>query len=125
MTTTMSTYDRWRAGRRLLAARRPLDAVRVLEPAVTDEPEAASLHLLLARAYLASAQWRRAQGSFRRAVEIDPTDPYAHFALARTLEHAGQTDGARRHRSLARALDPSYDAAERTSSAEHEGRERR
>ena len=72
----------------------------------TTEPEAASVHLLAARAYLASAQFRRAEEGFLRVLELDPADHYARFALGRTLQRQSRLAEARTQLRMAAAMDP-------------------
>jgi Flp pilus assembly protein TadD len=96
----------FRRAEQLLDRRRPLDALRALAPLLETEPEAASVHLLAARAYLASAQLRRAETGFLRVLEIDPADHYARFALGRTLQRQSRLEEARAQLRMAAAMDP-------------------
>ncbi len=61
---------------------------------------------LAGRAYFARAQLDRAERSFARLVELDPTDAYARFALGRVCERRSRTAEARGHYRVAAALDP-------------------
>lgn len=90
----------------LLERRRPLDALRVLAPLLDTEPAAASVLLLAARAYLASAQFRRAEQGFLRVIEMDPADHYARFGLGRTLQRQSRLAEARTQLRMAAAMDP-------------------
>lgn len=79
-------------------------AAEVLELAVEHEPHKASLHETLGRAYFASARVERARAEFARALEIDPSDPYAHFGVGRCYERQGRLPDAAKHFKLACAL---------------------
>jgi Flp pilus assembly protein TadD len=101
-----SAVEAFRRAEDLLERRRPLDALKALAPLLSDEPEAASVHLLAARAYLASAQFRRAEEGFLRVLELDPADHYARFALGRTLQRQSRLVEARTQLRMAAAMDP-------------------
>jgi redox-sensitive bicupin YhaK (pirin superfamily) len=113
MSEGMTIYERYRFGEERLAAGDPLAAARALEPAVEEETANASLWLLLARAYFASARLRPAQEAFERVVELDPTDHHARFGLGRTLERQSRYQEALAQYRVALALspDPDYEAA--------------
>lgn len=96
----------FRRAEQLLEHRRPLDALKTLAPLMEAEADAASVHLLAARAYLASAQFRRAEAGFLRVLEIDPADHYARFALGRTLQRQSRLEEARAQLRMAAAMDP-------------------
>lgn len=101
------TFEAFRRAEALVAASRPLEALRELLPLLDSEPDSRSVHLLAARAYLASAQFRRAERGFRRVLEIDPSDHYARFALGRTLQRQGRLAEAETQLKLATAMHPS------------------
>lgn len=90
----------------LVAMRRPLDALAALAPVLEAEPDKPSVLVLAGRAYLGSAQLRRAEEAFRRVIELDPTDHYAHFALGRALQRQSRFMEARRQLRLATAMNP-------------------
>jgi Flp pilus assembly protein TadD len=96
----------FRRAEQLLEHRRPLDALKALAPLLEAESDAASVHLLAARAYLASAQFRRAEAAFLRVLEIDPADHYARFALGRTLQRQSRLEEARAQLRMAAAMTP-------------------
>lgn len=89
-----------------LVRRRPLDALRLLQPVLEAEPDKPSVQLLAARAYLHSAQFRRAEYAFNRVLELDPTDDYARFALGRTLQRLGRLVEALGQLRMASAMNP-------------------
>lgn len=85
-----SPFAAFRRAESLLAARRPLEALKVLQPVLEAEPDKPSVQLLAGRAYFHSAQLRRAEAAFNRVIEIDPSDHYARFILGRTLQRLGR-----------------------------------
>ncbi len=97
-------YRLYEQGRSQLAAGNPASAAEVLELAVEHEPHKASLRETLARAYFATSRVAPARREFERTVELDPTDPYAHFGLGRCYEREGDLQGAAKHLKLACAL---------------------
>jgi Flp pilus assembly protein TadD len=100
------TFESFRRAETLVAQRRPLDALRELAAVVEAEPHAAGVHLLAGRAYLGSAQLRRAELAFLRVLELDPSDHYARFALGRTLQRQGRLVEAKTQLRLAAAMNP-------------------
>lgn len=104
--TTEGTFESFRRAESLLADRRPLDALAALSPVLERQPDDASVHLLAGRAYLGSAQLRRAEEAFRRVLEIDPADHYARFALGRTLQRQSRLEEAQAQLRMAAAMDP-------------------
>jgi Flp pilus assembly protein TadD len=99
-----SSYDSFQRGRRYFALGDYRGAARILAPVAEAEPTNRALLELLGRAYFHSAQLRRAEATFRRLVELDPVDAWAHVALARALERQGRSDEAGRHRRLHAAM---------------------
>ena len=96
----------FRRAEALLEQRRPLEALKVLDPLLGAAQAAASVHLRAARAYLASAQFRRAEEGFLRVLDLDPADHYARFALGRTLQRQSRLVEARAQLRMAAAMDP-------------------
>jgi Flp pilus assembly protein TadD len=101
-----STFRSFRRAETLMAQRRPLDAVQALLPVLAAQPDDASVHLLAGRAFLDSAQLRRAEASFSRVLEIDPADHYARFALGKALQRQGRLTEALAQLRMASAMDP-------------------
>ncbi|PPK70321.1 tetratricopeptide repeat protein [Actinokineospora auranticolor] len=101
-----STFDAFRHAESLVAQRRPLDALVALGPVLDAEPDAPSVHLLAGRAYLGSAQLRRAETAFLRVLELDPTDHYARFALGKTLQRQSRLTEAQTQLRIAVAMNP-------------------
>ncbi|GAA2680352.1 MULTISPECIES: tetratricopeptide repeat protein [Actinosynnema] len=101
-----STFDAFRKAEALLAERRPLEALRALEPVLEAAPDEPSVRLLAGRAYLGSAQFSRAEEAFRKVLEIDPSDYYARFALGRTLQRQSRLPEALTQFRMAVAMNP-------------------
>ena len=80
-----------------------LERVRALEP------ERGSVCEALGRAYYDSGRPTAAREQFAKAVEIDPTNDYAHFGLALCLLRAGEVDLAVGHLRLALVMRPGVD----------------
>ncbi|EWC62123.1 hypothetical protein UO65_2568 [Actinokineospora spheciospongiae] len=98
--------EAFRHAESLVAQRRPLDALAALAPILDADPDAPSVQLLAGRAYLGSAQLRRAEGAFRRVLELDPTDHYALFALGKTLQRQSRLTEAQTQLRMAVAMNP-------------------
>ncbi|MDI2031885.1 tetratricopeptide repeat protein [Saccharopolyspora sp. TS4A08] len=111
--TTEGTVEAFRRAEDLLAQRRPLEALKVLEPVVEADPDKPSVQLALGRAYFFSAQLRRAERAFLRVLEFDPSDHYARLVLGRTLQRQGRLTEARAQIRLAATMypDPAYQEA--------------
>jgi len=99
-------FEAFRKAESLVAQRRPLDALAALAPVLDAEPDKPSVQLLAGRAYLGSAQLRRAEQAFLRVIELDPTDHYARFALGRTLQRLGRYPEAQTQLRIATAMHP-------------------
>lgn len=97
-------YHLYQQGRSQLERGNPKSAAEVLELAVEHEPQKASLHETLGRAYFATARVRKARDEFQRAVDLDPSDAYAHFGIGRCFEREGRPEDAAKHYKLACAL---------------------
>ncbi|GLY75029.1 tetratricopeptide repeat protein [Actinoallomurus iriomotensis] len=113
------TYEEYQRGQMFFDARDYAEAGRILVPIVENEPDNRAAVELLGRAYFHSAQLGRAEQTFRRLIELDPANGWAHEALARTLERRGRADEAAPYRKLARAMgtDQAEEAAISVSAA--------
>jgi Flp pilus assembly protein TadD len=100
----------------LVTARRPAEALDTLAPLLSDEPDSRSVLELAGRAYFARSQLDRAERSFSRLVELDPTDAYARFALGRVCERRSRMTEAVGHYRVAVALDPRPEFTDRLRS---------
>lgn len=99
---TRDAYEAYRRGHELLAVGDFRQASVALERAKLLEPEKGSIREALGRAYLSSRAYARAASEFAKAVELAPTDGYAHYGLARSLERLGDRRQAARHYKLAK-----------------------
>lgn len=99
--TRVEAYEAFREGTWLLDTREYHQAAVALERAKALEPGKSSIREALGRAYLSLRAYRKAADEFGTAVEMEPTDGYAHYGLARALERLGDPL-AERHYRLAR-----------------------
>jgi Flp pilus assembly protein TadD len=107
---TGEAYTRFQEGRRLLESGNAHAAIVSLERARELEPEKGSIREALARAYFRSGRIRLAQEEFKKVVELDPVNDYAHFGLGLCLLRTGDRDGARGHLKLATIMRPDAEA---------------
>lgn len=116
-----SAYSLFRRGSELLATGSAHAAIPPLEHARSLEPYKASIREALARAYFRAGRFHASAAEFSAAVEIEPTNHYAHFGLALCLERLGRLAEARGHARLAVAMGPEVDdyrrAVERLAAA--------
>ncbi|MGH2725709.1 MAG: tetratricopeptide repeat protein [Actinomycetota bacterium] len=101
-----SAYSLLMKGLALLAEQRAHQAAIVLERARDREPNKGSVREALARAYYGSGRPALARAEFEAALDIDPTNHYAHFGLALCLERSGELATARGHAKLAVVMRP-------------------
>lgn len=101
-----TAYGLFRRAAALLKRRHHAQAAILLERADRLEPDKGSIIEALARAYCNSGQHDRAEGAFRRLLEIDPSAAYGHFGLGQSLKQLGRRDEALTHLRLAVALAP-------------------
>lgn len=80
-------------------------AIPLFETAVAKSPDVPALRLALAHALEARSP-EKAEASYRRAIEIDPTLSTGHAALSSLLSKRGDATGARRELAHALAYDP-------------------
>ncbi|WP_405419665.1 tetratricopeptide repeat protein [Pseudonocardia alni] len=102
--TEAEPADRWEHAGFLFDSGDPAGAATVLAELVAEQPEAAAVRLLLARAYYHSAQLGRAETELRELVRREPADGYAHLLLGRTLQRRSRHDEAAPHLRLAEAM---------------------
>lgn len=94
-------YDAFTNGCRLLASKDYHPAVVALKRARALEPDKASIREALGRAYAGILDFAHARDEFQAAVDMHPTDGYAHFGLARCLDRLDEPVLARKHHRLA------------------------
>ncbi len=102
-----SAFDLLQRGRALMRARHNAQAAVVLERAARLEPGKGSIIEALGRAYFNSGQHSRALEVFEELIVVDPSSPYGHYAVGRSLARLGRIEEARINLRLAVALDPS------------------
>ncbi|MDL2339164.1 MAG: tetratricopeptide repeat protein [Pseudomonadota bacterium] len=88
-------HDQWDAGlglgQALLERRRTEEAVQLAQQLVTEHPEYAQTHELLARAQLATGSRQEAEGSYRRAIALAPWLIDAYQGLAALAQARGDS----------------------------------
>jgi Flp pilus assembly protein TadD len=104
--TGEARFHAFRQAEALVEERRPLDALKALEPVLDAEPDKPSVQLLAGRAYFHSAQLRHAEQALTRVLELDPSDHYARFVLGRTLQRLGRLVEALGQLRMASAMNP-------------------
>ncbi len=101
-----TAYELLQRGQALLDGRHHAQAAIVLERADRAEPGKASILEALGRAYFNSGQHEPAQATFQQLLQLDPSAPYAHYAIGQSLKRLGRRDEAGTHLRLAVALSP-------------------
>ncbi|PRX49951.1 tetratricopeptide repeat protein [Prauserella shujinwangii] len=101
-----SRFQAFRRAEALVQRRKPLEALKVLEPVLDADSDKPSVQLLAGRAYFHSAQLNRAEDALTRVVEMDPSDHYARFVLGRTLQRLGRLAEALAQLRMASAMNP-------------------
>lgn len=101
-----TVFELFSRGVRFLDDGHPHQAAMYLSRAKLLEPEKASIREALGRALYMSGRMLRARREFAKAVQIDPADDYAHFALALACERTGQRTRALGHIKLALVMRP-------------------
>jgi tetratricopeptide (TPR) repeat protein len=104
------TYELFRRGTELLAARHAHQAVIALEQARDAAPGHGSVREALGRAYYGAGRTAAAEVEFAQALQIDPSNDYAHFGLGLCLARGGERARALGHLRLAVAMRPEVDA---------------
>ncbi len=101
-----SAYSLFQRGCELLESGNPAQAAILLEKASLLEPEKASIHEALGRAYFNYGQTEPAHEHFAKAVDLYPSDDYGHFCLAMSNYRLGRVMNALKHIKLALAMKP-------------------
>jgi Flp pilus assembly protein TadD len=108
-----SAYDLYSKGVRFLDEGHPHQAVMMLSRAKLIEPDKGSIRSALGRALFMTGRMARARREFAKAVDINPSDDWAHFALALACERTGERARALGHVKLAMAMQPGVEHYER------------
>lgn len=99
-------YSDYRKALEFLKENRFAQAAFLLEGVKRKEPKKGSVREALGRAYYNWGRFERSEAEFRAAIEIDPTNHYAHFGLGLSLLKRGELKMASRHLKLAVAMSP-------------------
>ena len=99
-------YDCLRRGRELLEGGRAAEAIAPLERARGLEPRRGSVLEVLGRAYYNNGMAGKAKLLFEEALEIDPTNAFARYALALCMWVDGERIKAVGQLRLAVAMEP-------------------
>ena len=110
---TEDPYELFQRGTELLATRHPHQAAVVLERARALLPERGSVREALGRAYYQAGNPAEAAEQFAKALEIEPTNDYAHFGLGLCLAKQGERERAQGHLRMAVAMRPGVPAYHR------------
>ena len=105
----LDTYELFQRGSELLAAGHAHQAVISLERARDAAPGHGSVRDALGRAYYCAGRTSAAEAEFAEALEIDPSNDYAHFGLGLCLARSGEWTLAVGHLRLAVAMRPEVD----------------
>jgi Flp pilus assembly protein TadD len=108
-----NAYDLFSKGVRFLDEGHPHQAVMMLSMAKLIEPDKGSIRSALGRALFMTGRMARARREFAKAVDINPSDDWAHFALALACERTGERTRALGHLKLAIAMRPGVEHYER------------
>ena len=109
LTIDLDTYDLFQRGSELLAAGHAHQAVIALERARDAAPGHGSVREALGRAYYGAGRTSAAEAEFSEALEIDPSNDYAHFGLGLCLARGGERARAVGHLRLAVVMRPEVD----------------
>lgn len=109
MTIDVDTYELFQRGSELLAGRHAHQAVIALEQARDAAPGHGSVREALGRAYYGAGRTAAAEAEFSEALEIDPSNDYAHFGLGLCLARSGKRARAVGHLRLAVVMRPEVD----------------
>jgi len=106
MESEESAYALLGRGLELLDQGNPAQAAIVLERARATEPRKGSILEALGRAYFSSHRYDVAATCFEEALEVDPTDDYAHYCLGLSYLKLKDKQAAAGHFMLAWTLKP-------------------
>jgi tetratricopeptide (TPR) repeat protein len=99
-------YEWYQRGISLLEAGDVHAAATLLERAAAAEPQKSSIREALARAYFGARRFDAALEEFNLALELSPSDDYAHFGAGLCLGRLGRLREAIGHLRLANVMRP-------------------
>ena len=99
-------YEFFNKGQKLYRENNFLKAVMLFEKAKKLEPEKGSIREALATAYYNCGFYKSAMKNFKKALEIDSTNDFAHYGIGLCLVKEGKTIMALGHFKLASAMKP-------------------
>lgn len=100
-------YELLQEGRRLLDVGADREAVPLLELASLLQPHKGSILEALGQAYFNDRKLGKARIAFEEALEVDPTNHWAHYCLSLCLSRLGGLAEAVGHIKLALVMEPS------------------
>lgn len=101
-----TTYALMKRGKELLESGNPVQATAVLQRALVEEPRKGSILEMLGRAEYSCGRYQAASGRFEDALEVDPTNDYAHYCLGLCCLKTKRKRKAGGHFKLAWQLSP-------------------
>lgn len=99
-------YSLLQQGKDLLESGNPAQAAVILERAREMAPEKGSILEVLGRAYFLFGEYGKASECYGEAVEVDPTNDYAHYCLGLCFLKGENKQEAGRHFKIAWSLRP-------------------
>jgi len=108
--TDNGAYELLREGRRLMELREDGAAVPLLELAKLLQPGKGSILEALGQAYFNNREPGKASEEFETALELDPTNHWAHYCLSLCLNRLGRLSEAVGHLRLAVVMEPSNES---------------
>ncbi len=99
-------YDLFTKARDLMKKSDYLNASFLLEMAKGKEPEKGSIREALAISYFNMGLYKSAKKNFRKAIDIDAANDFAHFGMGLCLVKENKTNMAVGHFKIARFMKP-------------------
>ncbi len=103
-------YELLQEGRRLMQLRQDAAALPLLELAKFLQPCKGSILEALGQAYFNDRKPASARVQFEEALELDPTNHWAHYCLSLCLNRLGSLPEAVGHLKMAVVMEPSNDS---------------
>ncbi len=112
--TGEGAYELLQEGRRLMQRGENGRAVPLLELAKHLAPAKGSILEALGQAYFNSQQPEHARVQFEQALQLDPTNHWAHYCLSLCLSRSGRLAEAAGHLKMALAMEPANESYRET-----------